>query len=130
LIRVAGLEYAVRVTGNAGDFSSGDLNGEVDYNDCSISIRSDLNTRKQQQTLIHELTHIIIEGEESGKEKADERFVTRVSNILYGILADNQLLADDWWVRVVDEQPKWAVHGGAVQTRGRRRKTDHSRMRK
>lgn len=131
MIRVAGLEYCIRITSNAGDFSSGDWNGEVDYNDCCISIRSDLNLRKQQQTFIHELAHIVIEGEESGKGKDNERFVTRVSNILYGVLVDNQLLADDWWERIVDENTPWSKHvAQSANARGRRRITDHSKKRK
>jgi hypothetical protein len=124
LIRVAGLDYCVRLSTNANDFSSGDLNGEVDYNDCCITIRSDLNLKKQQQTFIHELTHIIVEGEESKTESENEQFVTRVSNILWGILADNQMLSDKWWESIVDEHPAWLSLQPATSTRGRPRRVN------
>ena len=130
MIRVAGLDYCVRLSTNTNDFSSGDLNGEVDYNECCITIRSDLNLKKQQQTFIHELTHIIVEGEESKTDQENEQFVTRVSNILWGILADNQMLADKWWDNVVDERPAWMGVQSVGSTRGRPRTANSNKKRK
>lgn len=128
MIRVAGLEYTVRLSDHPGDFSNHMLMGEVDYENCTVTIDSRLSARKQQQTFIHELTHIIVEGEELSKRKdVNERYVTRVSNILYAILADNNMLVDDWWDKIVDERPSPAFRPQqGSTTRGRPRRTDHS----
>jgi hypothetical protein len=128
VIRVAGLEYQVRLSAHPGDFSSHDLTGEVDYESCNITVDARLSPRKQQQTFIHEIVHVIVEGEEVSKRKdVNERYVTRVSNILYSILADNDMLKDGWWDSIVDERPVGNNISASSTTRGRPRRTDHAR---
>jgi hypothetical protein len=101
VINVAGLPYAVRLCEAK---LTSDLDGETLLSDCTITIRAGLPLQRQQQTFIHELVHVILDGEVigGGKSKRDEEFVTRVSNSLYGILTSNDLLKRDWWEKVVD----------------------------
>lgn len=121
MIRVCGLKYRVALT--QVDIRNDQL-GETVYDDCAINIRAHMALEKQQQTLWHEITHIIMEGEETGRKKYDEAAVTRISNILWSILDDNQLLKPDWWQNVVDEQPSWSERQ-LVATRGRKARRTH-----
>lgn len=102
MIKVNGLKYGVRVVDSP--FSS-DLDGESDLAVCMITLRADTPIQRQQQTLWHEVMHVILEGETigAGRSKRDEEFVTRLSNSLFSILQDNSLLSAGWWNRVVDE---------------------------
>lgn len=100
MMRVQGLDYTVRI---ADVPISSEFDGETLFSDCVITLRSTMPLHKQQQTLWHEVMHIILEGESGGGlSKQEERFVTRVSNILYSVLHDNNLLVPGWWERVVD----------------------------
>lgn len=84
---------------------SSDLDGESDLAVCTITLRADTPVQRQQQTLWHEVMHVVLEGETigAGRSKRDEEFVTRVSNVLFSVLTDNKLLSTGWWNRVVDE---------------------------
>lgn len=101
-IKVNGLNYLVRVVDSP--FSS-DLDGESDLAICTITLRADTPVQRQQQTLWHEVMHVVLEGETigAGRSKRDEEFVTRVSNVLFSVLQDNKLLSAGWWTRVVDD---------------------------
>lgn len=102
---------------------STDIDGETLFSDCIITIRASMPTERQQQTLWHEVMHIMLEGEKGGGISAEEeRYVTRISNSLFSMLVDNKLLVPGWWDRVVDEhvfQNQTIVP--ATQARGRRR---------
>lgn len=102
MIKVNGLNYAVKVVDSP--FSS-DLDGESDLAVCTITLRADTPVQRQQQTLWHEVMHVVLEGETigAGRSRRDEEFVTRVSNVLFSVLQDNKLLTAGWWNRVVDE---------------------------
>lgn len=116
MIKVVGLDYCVVTTMVALPFEH---MGETDFDECTIHIKASLSLQKQKQTLWHEVMHIVLEGEESGRKKVDEDFVTRVSNQLYAILTDNNLLKDNWWQNVVDDTPAYASLQPAM-ARGRK----------
>lgn len=102
MIEVHALDYFVRLTDTP---LTSELDGEVTFADCIITIRASMTGKKQQQTFWHEMMHIILEGETfgGGTTKKDEELVTRISNMLYGVLMDNGLLVEGWWEKVVDE---------------------------
>lgn len=119
MIRIQGLNYNVRV---ADVPMSSEVDGETLLSDCLITIRSTMPYDRQQQTLWHEVMHIILEGENGGGlTKQEERFVTRISNILYSVLTDNKLLVPGWWDNVVDSRD-FSNHTTALSARGRRRR--------
>lgn len=125
MIRLLGLEYSVRLTSNHSDLDS-QHDGQINYSDCSVNIRADINRYKQQQTFLHEVFHGIVEGESKiGNSKQNEAYVTRVSNTLFGFLVDNNLLAPGWWDKVVDEQPAWLKSRVQEATRGKMSKVDY-----
>lgn len=121
-VKVNGLNYAIRITDVP---LSSDLDGESLLSDCQITIRADMPTQRQQQTFVHELLHIVLEGEPigSGRTKRDEEFVTRVSNTIFSVLEENKLLSPGWWQKIVDEhtylEPKLPASFRKEETRGR-----------
>ena len=100
MIKVQGLNYQVLLRNAA---LTSDLDGESLLSDCMITIRANMPVQRQQQTLWHEVMHVIMEGEDGGGlSPKEEKFVTRISNTLFAVLSDNRLLAPGWWNNVVD----------------------------
>lgn len=82
--------------------------GESLWDRCLIQIMDDLPLQRQQQVCIHEFVHCAVDGEED-KDEIDEAFVRRLGNSLWAILNDNQLLAPDWWERVLASKEQTQV---------------------
>lgn len=101
-VRVAAVPYIVRIVRA---LLSSDLNGETHIGDCVIHIREDMPPAKQEQTFWHELLHVMLDGEPHGANTPkNEEYVTRLSNTLYGVLIDNDLLADGWFDKIIDDR--------------------------
>lgn len=75
--------------------------GESQWDKCLIQIMDDLPLERQQQVCIHEFVHVLLDGEED-RDAVDEGFVRRLGNSLWALLNDNDLLAPDWWERVLE----------------------------
>lgn len=74
--------------------------GESQMDRCLITIQQDIPLERQQQVFVHELIHVLLDGEED-KDAINEGFVRRLGNNLTAALLDNDLLAPDWWQRVI-----------------------------
>jgi len=47
----------------------------------------------------------MLDGEPHGANTPkNEEYVTRISNTLYGVLVDNDLLADGWFDKIIDDR--------------------------
>ena len=92
-IKVGVFEYQVNFIGNFAD-STGHL-GQCDSNKLIISIDQNLLPEVKRTTLLHEVLHaccnyVGIEGEMN-----EEEYVTRISNILYQTLKENQCIINE-----------------------------------
>lgn len=130
-IRVNGLDYYVKAC--LSDLPS-DRYGLTDFDTQQIFINDRVSAEKQRQTFWHEVLHTLVEGEEWVNEEAEERFVNRVSCLLYSLLKDNRILTDDWWTRVLDESPDYSqvmnTPIAKVAARGRKYRRTNCRRKK
>jgi hypothetical protein len=67
--------------------------------------------QKQEEVLIHELTHMLVFSEPLvmsaiGGHEESEGFVSRVATVLYETLIENDLLVDGWMDKLVDKRPE------------------------
>lgn len=100
MIRVFGCNFSVALD----DSKMSQLNmGETYFDQCRVAIQSDLPRERQQQVAIHELVHILLDGEED-RDDINEGFVRRLGNNLYATLVDNDLLRDGWFDAILDNQ--------------------------
>lgn len=106
MIRVNGVSYPVRLSTFTLHDPQEVVFGLTDFTECSIDIHSGLSRDKTEQVLFHELTHILVNREEIID---NEGFVSRVSELLYGVLKDNGMLSDGWFDRIVDKQEQEQV---------------------
>ena len=67
--------------------SGGDLYGQIDYDNCVITLRDSSSPDQVRATLIHETLHAI--SEMYGLE-LEEKLVTDLANALYTVFKDNR----------------------------------------
>lgn len=85
-INVAGIIYeAKEVDGLA---VKHDHWGKIYYDECLIEIDSNMTNERKQQTFTHEMLHAIFT--EAGYNEHDEEMITRISNVLYQVLKNNE----------------------------------------
>lgn len=87
-IRVNGIEYKVKVVKRLED-NDNSLWGISLYKKNTIKIRKGLTNQKQQQTLMHELTHVMFHEMGLDEQADDEKLVNQLGNAFYQLLADN-----------------------------------------
>lgn len=73
--------------------------GQIQQLNATIGILMEgTDPQVQKESLIHEIIHAC-----SGSEDISEEVVSRVSENLYAVLVDNDLLREDWWDKIFDE---------------------------
>lgn len=104
MIEVQGLQYSIDLV-PSGLMSN--VIGQTDIDQQEVLISATIPEQKQRQVLIHELTHLWINWEGIinilGPDDA-ESLVCRLANNIYATLVTNNLLADDWWDRIIDSR--------------------------
>lgn len=84
-IKIGGLIYKVEQTkdlqGKDGDW------GNISYKETTIHLDDNLTNQLTNQTLIHEITHGVLE--EAGYEEQEEEMANRIGKVLYQVLLDN-----------------------------------------
>lgn len=75
--------------------------GEIDWTETRIIILRNLEEQQQKVTLWHEILHGIAET-----EGLKEGQISRLSSGIYGVLKDNDLLAQGWWEKIIDEEER------------------------
>lgn len=86
-INVAGIDYEVKeVDGLA---YKHDHWGKIYYENGLIEIDSSICQSRKEQTFVHEMLHAVFT--EAGYEEHEEEMITRVSNVLYQVLKDNDI---------------------------------------
>lgn len=66
-----------------------------------------LAPQKQEQVLVHEITHMMVYDESMVMERPHdemESFVSRLANLIYETLDVNGLLVEDWMEKLVDKR--------------------------
>ena len=82
--------------------------GESTFDQCTIRVQSDMPRPRQEQVMIHEIIHVLLDGEDDEPE-IDEAFVRRMGNNLYEFLLANALLREGWFDRIVDHPDETKV---------------------
>lgn len=104
MIKIQGLVYDVELTppGLHSNFV-----GQTLPDDLRIMVSSTIHPQKQEEVLIHEITHMMVNQEPMVTNQVHEEFegfVSRLATILYETLSDNGLLVDGWMDRLVDKR--------------------------
>lgn len=100
-VKVGGIVYDVEF--KELEAESGVQLGWCNYSKSKLEINNhNINLQKQEQTLIHEMTHAIMHEAGVGFGDDEERVVNHISLILHQVLKDN----DFSWLR---EDDKWAT---------------------
>lgn len=87
-IKIGGLIYEIEKVEDLDRFElSEGLIGMIYYQETKIRIDEKLPKQLLDSTLIHELTHGILN--EAGYSEQDEQMVDRVGRVLYQVLKDN-----------------------------------------
>lgn len=83
-VKIGGIVYPIEIkndfTGDTGDW------GQINYKKSKITIDSNLDKQRENQTLVHEIVHGLFM--ESGI-KDNEDTVNRLGIVLYQVLTDN-----------------------------------------
>lgn len=88
-ITIAGIEYTIsKIPSNHSDLDYGRLCGSCFFREGFIKIRDDMKPDNENQTLLHELTHLVCDALNISQETivVDERFVESFSQLWYQII--------------------------------------------
>jgi len=103
-VKIQGLLYDVELVapGLHSDFA-----GQTFPEDLRILVSAAIHPQKQEEILIHEITHMFLIQEPMimAREHAEsEGLISRLAAILYETLTDNELLVDGWMDKLVDKR--------------------------
>ena len=83
-VKIGGIVYPIEIandfTGETGDW------GQTNFKKSKITIDSNLDKQRLNQTLVHEIAHCIFE--EAGLEQEEDK-VNRLGIVLHQVLTDN-----------------------------------------
>ena len=83
-VKVGGIVYPIEIkddfTGDTGDW------GQTNFKKSKITIDSNLDKQRLNQTLVHEIVHCIFE--EAGLEQEEDK-INRLGIVLHQVLTDN-----------------------------------------
>ena len=83
-VKVGGIVYPIEIkedfTGETGDW------GQTNFKKSKITIDSNLDKQRLNQTLVHEIVHCIFE--EAGLEQEEDK-INRLGIVLHQVLTDN-----------------------------------------
>jgi hypothetical protein len=83
------------------------FSGQTLPDDLRIMVSETLASQKQEQVLIHEITHMLVYDESLVMDRPHdemESFVSRLANLIYETLDVNDLLVEDWMEKLVDKR--------------------------
>lgn len=103
MIKIRGIDYKVNgfyLPKQIEDLMDGDRIelGHVDFLRARIDICMDTAPQIQEETLLHEVVHVIVKDEIG----IGESEVSRISETLYGFLRDNGLIREGWMEKIID----------------------------
>lgn len=104
MIKIQGLEYDVLLVPQG---LHSNYVGQTMTDDLLIMVSDSIAAQKQEQVLIHEITHMLMNEEPiiTGQAHDEaEGFVSRVATILYETLVENDLLVEGWFEKLVDKR--------------------------
>lgn len=88
LVRAGGVDY--RIVEETKSLDAAERLGQTDTHKCTLEIRTDVSWQRIQQTICHEVVHILLK--ECGlpfSKWGDEVLVEPLGNVLYLFLKDN-----------------------------------------
>lgn len=92
-IRIGGVEYAVKESDGCLRNGNELLYGQINYEDCTITLSSTDGTSHQKRclTMLHEIVHGIYESASAhpDNEKEEERVCEIIAKGMYQVLQDN-----------------------------------------
>lgn len=104
MISIQGLEYSVELVppGLHSNFV-----GQTLPDDLRILVSETIHPQKQQEVLIHEITHMLVNQEPMITNQPHEEFegfVSRLATLIYETFEQNDLLVEGWMEKLVDER--------------------------
>lgn len=102
MIKIQGLDYNVALVPQG---LHSNYVGQTMTDELQILLSDSIAPQKQEQVLIHEITHMLMNEEPivtSQSHEEAEGFVSRVAAILYETLIENDLLVEGWFDKLVD----------------------------
>lgn len=93
-LKVGSHTYTIITEKNKGELCEPKYWGKTESRNLKIYLDVNLPTSKQEETLLHEMVHIAFDQAGIDRSDAEEEYlVNAISNQLYAILKDNNLLA-------------------------------------
>jgi Zn-dependent peptidase ImmA (M78 family) len=90
IINIMGIDFKISVIENLFDDNNKVL-GFSDYAHSEIKLESNQDNQNKLQTLVHEITHVILWNTGYDDLNANEQLIVAFGNVLYQVLADNDL---------------------------------------
>lgn len=88
-VKIGGITYSVVITENRNVENGDILMGEVTYTDAQIYLNEKCAQEPKEQTLLHEIFHVILRQMGRKDLNEDEYFVDGLSMNLYQVMKDN-----------------------------------------
>jgi len=88
-IKIGGIQYTVNIAEHRNADNGDILMGEVTYVDANIYLNEKLQSDVMEQTLIHEIVHVILRHMGRKDLNEDEYFVDALALNLYQVFKDN-----------------------------------------
>lgn len=92
-IKIGGIVYEVDMKDLEKPHAGATQLGWCKYDEAKIEVNNTINHQKQDQTLIHEMTHAIFHESGLDEYADDENIVTQFALVLFQVLKENSF---DW----------------------------------
>ncbi|WP_181399360.1 hypothetical protein [Apilactobacillus timberlakei] len=89
-INIMGIDFKISIVKNLFEGTNKVL-GFSDYANSVIKLESNQDKQNKLQTLVHEITHIILWNTGYDDLNANEQLIVAFGNVLYQVLKDNNL---------------------------------------
>ena len=90
-VKILGLDYEIKEV-DCVDAKDEDVIGQINHSTLVISLKSNLPNTQKENTLIHEITHGILENIGESDLNNNEDFVNRFSSVLHQVITVNKSL--------------------------------------
>lgn len=88
-VRIGNIDYSVEKVNHQLALNYKEVGGIIDFQDCSIKIRTDCDVQHQEQVFLHELVHGIFYDKKIEVGEDEEKVVDSIAMALHQIIRDN-----------------------------------------